>query len=872
MKKTRIFILTVAILLCAVFLASCGADIPEDELLLIERGAPKFKIVTAAGLTEEEYAEVERFIATLGELGIELDEPITDEDETLVGDCEIIFGKDIKFREGCAVTQRDIGEEGYCVKTVGNKIIVCGGSTEMFKTAVSLLLSEGLGITEDTQADKYMYLTAPRELNLLKTTDYKLEELTVNGVDIGEFVLSYTDNDTLSEAATLLRDAIHEYTGIILKNESELPEGTEAKHRIIIRISSNKSGAGFSVSVAGNDLMISCYSEKRFMLGFNDWLSSTVTSGSSKKLDIGSSKYEYDITYTYEEFGAKGDGRTDDFLAVLKAHQAANQEGIPIRIKTSASYYFGKSSHGKAIPIKTNVDFGRAVFIVDDGDVTPFDEAIRTRNVFEIVPSSNKMPYIVAGSKYTDAGFVLKTVGSGADAYNVYKNENDSPVLKKGATNFPMTFGGDVLLRIVNAVEKVYVRTGGNANAGADKEEMILVRSDGKIDPTTPVLWDYNGFTEIEVIPIDDTAITVKGGIFKTLANRLKTEAPEGFSTGDQYYYFGRGVYVARSNTVIEGLTHIIENEVVVEDGKPNDGGYPYRGWLDVRLCNNVLINNVKFQGHRWYKEDRADASGKPVTDSGTNMGTYEINAWTANNITWQNCTQLNSTTNSLFWGVMGSNFVKNLTFDNCNLSRFDAHQGVANATVKNSVIGQNINCIGSGDLKIINTKKLTNNTFVTLRTDYGSTWEGDVLLKDCTLVGHTSTKEDTPTKYNNNGSIFTMGYTKGHNFGYETYLFKNITIDNFTFDEHLTTRYLFRASSAPTLQADGVTWKNEDNFNSGMFTDPVNPYHAPESITIINQTEANSFKLCNKDGVFTELISGGKLVINDEKGRLTQN
>ena len=132
MKKTRIFILTVAILLCAVFLASCGADIPEDELLLIERGAPKFKIVTAAGLTEEEYAEVERFIATLGELGIELDEPITDEDETLVGDCEIIFGKDIKFREGCAVTQRDIGEEGYCVKTVGNKIVVCGGRFPCF--------------------------------------------------------------------------------------------------------------------------------------------------------------------------------------------------------------------------------------------------------------------------------------------------------------------------------------------------------------------------------------------------------------------------------------------------------------------------------------------------------------------------------------------------------------------------------------------------------------------------------------------------------------------------------------------------------------------------------------------------------------------
>ncbi len=873
MKKTVVLITIILLALMLPLLSSCNAgEIPEGSLILAERGAVSFKIVTASTLTEEELSEVDRFITTLTDLGLIIPDAISDEDESAVTSREIIFGKNVKHREGCVVTQRDIGDEGYCIKVVGEKIVVAGGSTELFSEAVTLLLTEGLGITESTPADRYMNLTVAQDFERIKTTRYKISTATVGGVDLGEYVLSYSSNETIDEIVALIRDTVHEYTGITLRTEAELAEGEVAEHKFIIRISSGKSGAGFTVSTAGKDLMMSCYTTKRFMLGVEHWIADMITAEGLDSIDLGAEKYEWNVAYTYEEFGAKGDGRTDDFLAVMKAHQTANQDGIPVYVSGNPTYYFGASSYGRAIPVRTNVDFGRATFIVDDTNVNPFDEEIRTRNVFEILPSSDKMPYFLSAAKYTEAGFVLQNVGAGDEAYSVYKNENGTPVLKKNAAYFPMTFPEEVLLRIVNSEERVYVRTGGNANNGSDKEEVLLVHPDGRIDSTTPVLWDYTGFTEIEVIPINDDSITVKGGTFKTLANRLKTNAPEGYYTGDQYYYFGRGIYVTRSNTVIEGITHLIENEVIVESGKANDGGYPYRGWLDVRFCNNVLINKVKFQGHRWYQEDRVDSNGTPVTDSGTSMGTYDINAWSANNITWQNCTQVNSTTNSLFWGVMGSNFVKNLTFDSCNLSRFDAHQGVANATVKNSTIGQHINCVGSGELKFINTKKLSTNTFATLRTDYGSTWEGNVLLKDCTLVGYAASPTDSPSGYSSNASIFTIGYTKGHEFGYDTYLFKNITIDNFTFDENITSRFLFRSNSAPTLQADGVTWKNEDNFNSSAFTDPVNPYHAPESITIINQTAGNTFKICNKDGVFTELISSGKMVINDAQGRMTVN
>ena len=34
---------------------------------------------------------------------------------------------------------------------------------------------------------------------------------------------------------------------------------------------------------------------------------------------------------TYEEFGAVGDGKTDDQMAIVAAHEAANAKGLPVR-------------------------------------------------------------------------------------------------------------------------------------------------------------------------------------------------------------------------------------------------------------------------------------------------------------------------------------------------------------------------------------------------------------------------------------------------------------------------------------------------------------------------------------------------------------
>ena len=40
---------------------------------------------------------------------------------------------------------------------------------------------------------------------------------------------------------------------------------------------------------------------------------------------------------SYEDFGAIGDGVTDDMPAIVKAHEYANTEGLPVRAKDGAT-------------------------------------------------------------------------------------------------------------------------------------------------------------------------------------------------------------------------------------------------------------------------------------------------------------------------------------------------------------------------------------------------------------------------------------------------------------------------------------------------------------------------------------------------------
>jgi hypothetical protein len=174
-----------------------------------------------------------------------------------------------------------------------------------------------------------------------------------------------------------------------------------------------------------------------------------------------------------------------------------------------------------------------------------------------------------------------------------------------------------------------------------------LVDAQGNIDPSTPFMFDYDEVTEIVCKKIDYPLLTVSGGEFTTIANNV--------SVGN----FSRGIYITRPNTLVKGLKHYVTGEGAV--------GSAYSAFFSAVNTANVTFLDCVVSGHKIYYSN------------GVGTGTYDIGANTSINIVWKNCTQSNMFTENGsvrgdIWGVMGSNRCKNLTFDNCVLSRFDAH------------------------------------------------------------------------------------------------------------------------------------------------------------------------------------------------------
>ena len=124
----------------------------------------------------------------------------------------------------------------------------------------------------------------------------------------------------------------------------------------------------------------------------------------------------------------------------------------------------------------------------------------------------------------------------------------------------------------------------------------------------------------------------------------------------------------------------------------------------------------------------------------------------------------------------MASQYCKDFVFENVRMNRIDAHQVIYNLTVRNSYLGyRGFTLTGQGTLIIENTT-VESEYFINLRSDYGSTWNGDVYISNCTHK-HQS---NYMFKFIN----FSISLDNGelHDFGYEVHQ-PNIYIENFTID-----------------------------------------------------------------------------------------
>jgi len=425
-------------------------------------------------------------------------------------------------------------------------------------------------------------------------------------------------------------------------------------------------------------------------------------------------KFKANGMVLYSDFGAVGDGKTDDIDAIAATHAFANQQGLPVKADNGATYYI--SGKNRTAVIRTNTDFGRAAFIIND-------TAVQNRNVNVFLVSSSLIP-----SK-------LEGITS----------------LKRNQEKINVNLHGTCLVSITNSNVKRYIRFGANQNNGSSQTDIFIVDKDGKVDMNAPIIWDFDQITDITALPIDETTLTITGGRFTTIANRAESK----------YNYYSRGIAIRRSNVLVTGLEHRITSE--------GDHGAPYGGFINIGDCAYVTVRNTILTGHKVY--ETIGAAGVSVS-----MGTYDISINRALNVSFVNCRQTNDINDSKYWGILGSNYCKNLVYDSCTLSRFDAHMGVANATIRNSTLGhQGINAIGSGTFTVENSTIYGRN-LINLRSDYGSTWQGEFLIRNCIFVPSNGRSTSA--------SLIGGSYSGQHDFGYTCYMPELITIENLRIDD----------------------------------------------------------------------------------------
>ena len=453
----------------------------------------------------------------------------------------------------------------------------------------------------------------------------------------------------------------------------------------------------------------------------------------------------------YEDFGAIGDGVADDFYAVRAAHAYANEHKLPVYGKRGASYRFGKGSGTDTITVMTDTHWCGARLIFDDSEMQPGMPEYRTP-IITVAPDGKKAMY----------------------------NETDSPIssIYKGASNIGFAPGFRAMVVLYNDAVRQYIRDAGIiSDDGTAQREFVMVDKDGNIDPDTPLQWNYDRISTLEVIPVDDAPITISGdeegrqGIIETVSNHAL----------EMNRYLLRVIKICRSNVTFKNVCHMVTKEEI------SDTGSPYEGFTHIMNAENVRFENLTLQRYRVFD---------------THYRSYEIRATMSNKISWVNSGMSNFFSENAYpvhQGMMGTNYCKNLSFDNVEFNTFDCHHGCYNIDIRNSRLVY-LSAIGEGTLRVENCEfYICDHCIVIwLRSDYGTTWYGDLIMKNIRV------NYSPRNKY----IALVNAWWVDHWFGYPAKLPTNIYLDGLSIRKY-----------EAGFDADGVRYEKTLSENA----DPVN-------------------------------------------------
>ena len=151
---------------------------------------------------------------------------------------------------------------------------------------------------------------------------------------------------------------------------------------------------------------------------------------------------------------------------------------------------------------------------------------------------------------------------------------------------------------------------------------------------------------------------------------------------------------------------------------------------------------------------------------------------------------------------------------------------GVANATIRNSTLGHmGINVIGTGIFTVENST-IRGRSLINLRSDYGSTWEGKLIIRDCIFI---------PNGGKSYSASLINGYNSGqHDFGYTSYMPEQIIIENLKIeDSNHPEDY-----QGPAIFGDLNSERTDDSYEEKF------PYVLTKEVTLKNVTTSSGKKL----------------------------
>ena len=608
-------------------------------------------------------------------------------------------------------------------------------------------------------------------------SDYRVTALKINGVDMRGYTIA-ADTTILrhNEAAKAVQSLIYERTGYWF----EIVAPDKADKSIIIKAVAKDATVpeGFKISSnEQNQLIVECAYDNMLERDLTEFVSQKVVSAEGE-VDL-KGEYKRNIsTLTYEEFGAKGDGVTNDFVAIYDTHNMANEGGQKVLGTPGKTYYIEAPLINKTavdIIIRTNTDWQGAKFIIDDRKISQTDDTKSWGTVDIVIASGYANPTITKNESNKAVFDALIASGLNPETRKL----DVKALLALADSNYDPNNPYAVMLSFSDSSHKIFRRRGYDTYGGASMKDLVILDKDGNIDPDTYFMWDYNNVTSIAVKRIDDAPITIENATFTTRASQFNCIFTNAKGQKDDYSpYLNRGLSVRRSNTTIKNIEHYVTDEKQYSDmvdastGLIQYVGSTYRGFYRTSSCTDVIYENCVMTGRRCYLRPNGGGTG----------GTYDVTCGTANRVTFKNCTQSNfwvtvdskgdikaakkgdegavlgmgyypgtdfkvvldknaetgeKSNTSMHWGVANTSFSKNVAYVDSTLSRFDAHEGIYNGKIIGSTV-QTVALTGGGHMVLKDTTIFPddgNPRAFGVRKDYGSSFMGSITAENLSII-----------------------------------------------------------------------------------------------------------------------------------------